>query len=139
MFEPRFLEETRQLYLEEGNRKKTELEVPDYLIHSERRIAEEQDRCLTCMDHSTLLVVVRMILMPRPSALLLTISLSVQEVWGAIPGSVKPDTVLPSLMFLWSCVVQALSCGDGSCYFLHASTYSNIASILFNQFHIDKK
>ena len=54
LFEPRFLEETRQLYSEEGEVKKNELEVPDYLIHSERRIAEETDRCATCMDQSTL-------------------------------------------------------------------------------------
>jgi len=54
LFEPRFLDETRQLYAEEGEAKKNELEVPEYLILSERRIAEETDRCNTCMDLSTL-------------------------------------------------------------------------------------
>ena len=54
MFEKRFLEETRQMYCEEGGAKKHELEVPDFLLHAEKRMTEEQDRCLTCMDHSTL-------------------------------------------------------------------------------------
>ena len=48
----------------------------------------------------------------------LSTSLSAMEVLGSIPGRVKSDTVLT---FLQSCVVQALSRGDGSRHLLHAS------------------
>ncbi|XP_076820896.1 cullin-4A-like [Clavelina lepadiformis] len=54
LFEKRFLIETEQMYAEEGRAKKNELEVHDYLLHTERRIAEERDLCLSCMDSSTL-------------------------------------------------------------------------------------
>uniref|UniRef100_H2ZFM0 Cullin-4 n=2 Tax=Ciona savignyi TaxID=51511 RepID=H2ZFM0_CIOSA len=54
MFEKRFLKETEESYSLEGSSKRSSMEVQDYLIHAEKRIAEERDLCLACMDNSTL-------------------------------------------------------------------------------------
>ncbi|XP_078493450.1 cullin-4A isoform X1 [Ciona intestinalis] len=54
MFEKRFLHETEESYSIEGSAKRSSMEVHEYLIHTERRISEERDLCLACMDHSTL-------------------------------------------------------------------------------------
>ena len=52
-------------------------------------------------------------------------TLSVQEVWGSIPGPVKSTQCRQRLAtvatFLRSCVAQALSRGDGPRNSLHAS------------------
>ena len=52
-------------------------------------------------------------------------TLSVQEVWGSIPGPVKSTQCRQWLAtvgtFLQSCVAQALSWGDGPRNSLHAS------------------
>nr|CAB3234744.1 cullin-4A [Phallusia mammillata] len=54
LFEKHFLKETEQFYLTEGDVKKNQLEVYEYLIHTEKRIEEERNLCITCMDNSTL-------------------------------------------------------------------------------------
>ena len=52
-------------------------------------------------------------------------TLSVREVWGSIPGSVKSAQCRQQLAIvatlLRSCVAQALSRGDGPRHSLHAS------------------
>ena len=52
-------------------------------------------------------------------------TLSVREVWGSIPGPVKSaqcrQRLATAATFLRSCVVQALSRGDGPRHSLHAS------------------
>ncbi|KAM7301695.1 cullin-4A [Ixodes scapularis] len=53
VFEGRFLEATERLYGEEAQRLLQEAEVPAYLQHVERRLAEEWERLLHYLDHST--------------------------------------------------------------------------------------
>ena len=62
----------------------------------------------------------------RPLAQLLSAyTLSVQEVWGSNPGSVKlaqcRQQLATAATFLRSCVAQALSRGDGLRHSLHTS------------------
>lgn len=52
-FEEKFLVATRQLYQAEGQRRMQELEVPEYLQHVEKRLAEENERLLHYLDSST--------------------------------------------------------------------------------------
>lgn len=52
-FEGKFLAATKTLYLAEGNRKMQELDVPEYLKHVDKRLAEENDRLLHYLDQST--------------------------------------------------------------------------------------
>lgn len=52
-FEGKFLGATKTLYLAEGNRKMNELDVPEYLKHVDKRLAEENDRLLHYLDQST--------------------------------------------------------------------------------------
>ena len=40
-------------------------------------------------------------------------SLSAQEVWRSIPRPVKSDSLANAAIFLWNCVAQVLSRGDG--------------------------
>jgi len=54
LFEKPFLRQTERFYVSESHAKKAELEVHEYLLHVERRIAEEKNLCITCMDTSTL-------------------------------------------------------------------------------------
>ncbi|XP_055919720.1 cullin-4A [Eupeodes corollae] len=52
-FEDKFLIATKQLYQAEGQRKMQELEVPEYLQHVDKRLAEENERLLHYLDSST--------------------------------------------------------------------------------------
>ncbi|XP_055374135.1 cullin-4B isoform X2 [Condylostylus longicornis] len=52
-FEEKFLVATKQLYQAEGQRKMQELEVPEYLKHVDKRLAEENERLLYYLDSST--------------------------------------------------------------------------------------
>lgn len=52
-FEENFLLATKQLYNSEGQRKMQELEVPEYLKHVDKRLAEENERLLHYLDSST--------------------------------------------------------------------------------------
>ncbi|XP_073810981.1 cullin 4 [Musca autumnalis] len=52
-FEEKFLIATRQLYQAEGQRKMQELEVPEYLQHVDKRLAEENERLLHYLDSGT--------------------------------------------------------------------------------------
>ncbi|XP_073419646.1 cullin-4A [Dendrobates tinctorius] len=52
-FEGRFLEETNCLYASEGQRLMQEIEIPEYLLHVDRRLEEELDRVITYLDHGT--------------------------------------------------------------------------------------
>ncbi|XP_065367431.1 cullin-4A [Calliphora vicina] len=52
-FEEKFLIATRQLYQAEGQRKMQELDVPEYLQHVDKRLAEENERLLHYLDSST--------------------------------------------------------------------------------------
>ncbi|KAF7269567.1 hypothetical protein GWI33_017456 [Rhynchophorus ferrugineus] len=52
-FEAKFLQATERLYAAEGQRLMQELEVPDYLTHVDKRIAEENERILHYLDPAT--------------------------------------------------------------------------------------
>lgn len=52
-FEDKFLVATKQLYQAEGQSKMQELEVPEYLQHVDKRLAEENERLLHYLDSST--------------------------------------------------------------------------------------
>uniref|UniRef100_U5ERJ8 Cullin-4A n=1 Tax=Corethrella appendiculata TaxID=1370023 RepID=U5ERJ8_9DIPT len=52
-FEQKFLLATKQLYQAEGQRKMQELEVPAYLQHVDKRLAEENERLLHYLDSCT--------------------------------------------------------------------------------------
>lgn len=52
-FEHKFLQATERLYAAEGQRLMQELEVPDYLTHVDKRIAEENERVLHYLDPGT--------------------------------------------------------------------------------------
>lgn len=52
-FEEKFLLATKQLYQAEGQRKMQELEVPEYLHHVDKRLAEENERLLHYLDTCT--------------------------------------------------------------------------------------
>jgi len=54
MFETRFIVETESFYNEEGTIHRNGMEVHDYLQHAEKRIEQEKDLCITCMDTNTL-------------------------------------------------------------------------------------
>ncbi|KAH8371223.1 hypothetical protein KR093_006682 [Drosophila rubida] len=52
-FEEKFLDATNQLYKAESQRKMQVLEVPEYLQHVSKRLAEENERLLHYLDSST--------------------------------------------------------------------------------------
>lgn len=52
-FEEKFLVATRQLYQLEGQRKMEELDVPEYMLHVDKRLAEENERLLHYLDPLT--------------------------------------------------------------------------------------
>lgn len=52
-FENKFLIATKQLYQAEGQRKMQELDVPEYLKHVDKRLAEENERLLHYLDQCT--------------------------------------------------------------------------------------
>lgn len=52
-FEDKFLTATKNLYQAEGQKKMQELEVPDYLLHVDKRLAEENERLLHYLDPLT--------------------------------------------------------------------------------------
>ncbi|XP_017126436.1 cullin-4A [Drosophila elegans] len=52
-FEEKFLDATNQLYKAESQRKMQELEVPEYLQHVNKRLAEENERLRHYLDSST--------------------------------------------------------------------------------------
>lgn len=52
-FEEKFLLATKQLYQSEGQKKMQELDVPEYLLHVEKRLAEEVERLLHYLDPIT--------------------------------------------------------------------------------------
>eukprot|EP00879_Flechtneria_rotunda_P031663 GHRR01034612.1.p1 GENE.GHRR01034612.1~~GHRR01034612.1.p1 ORF type:complete len:688 (+),score=269.23 GHRR01034612.1:951-3014(+) len=52
-FNPRLLQETAAFYKAEGLRLMEACDVPDYLIHCESRIHQEQERCLHYLDPSS--------------------------------------------------------------------------------------
>lgn len=52
-FEEKFLVATERLYAAEGMRLMQELEVPEYLAHVDKRLAEENERILHYLDSST--------------------------------------------------------------------------------------
>ncbi|XP_031622090.1 cullin-4B [Contarinia nasturtii] len=52
-FENNFLVATKNLYQAEGQKKMQELEVPDYLQHVDKRLAEENERLLHYLDPVT--------------------------------------------------------------------------------------
>lgn len=52
-FEDKFLTATKNLYQAEGQKKMQELEVPDYLQHVDKRLAEENERLLHYLDPVT--------------------------------------------------------------------------------------
>lgn len=52
-FETSFLVATKNLYQAEGQKKMQELEVPDYLQHVDKRLAEENERLLHYLDPVT--------------------------------------------------------------------------------------
>lgn len=52
-FEEKFLTATKQLYQVEGQKKMQELEVPAYLQHVDKRLAEENERLLHYLDPLT--------------------------------------------------------------------------------------
>lgn len=52
-FQVPFLEQTHQFYLTEGNQYLHEADVPDYMLHCERRLTEEFERCQHYLDPST--------------------------------------------------------------------------------------
>ena len=52
-FEQKFLTATKHLYLAEGQRKMQDLDVPEYLKHVDKRLAEENERLLHYLDQCT--------------------------------------------------------------------------------------
>lgn len=52
-FEEKFLLATKQLYQAEGQKKMQEFEVPEYLQHVDKRLAEENERLLHYLDPVT--------------------------------------------------------------------------------------
>ncbi len=52
-FEKRFLSATEKLYAEEGQRLVQERDVPEYLLHVEKRLKEENDRLIHYLDMSS--------------------------------------------------------------------------------------
>ena len=52
-FEAKFLHATKLLYQLEGQRQMQEMDVPDYLKHVEKRLAEENERLLHYLDTCT--------------------------------------------------------------------------------------
>lgn len=52
-FEQQFLVATKHLYQAEGQRKMQELDVPEYLQHVDKRLAEENERLIHYLDPST--------------------------------------------------------------------------------------
>merc|ERR1712170_327437 len=52
-FEKQFLQATEKLYAAEGQRLINERDVPEYLLHVERRLKEENDRLLHYLDPSS--------------------------------------------------------------------------------------
>ncbi|KAK9823559.1 hypothetical protein WJX72_003747 [[Myrmecia] bisecta] len=52
-FEQPFLEQTAQFYAAEGIQYMQETDVADYLLHSEKRLGEEYERCQQYLDSST--------------------------------------------------------------------------------------
>lgn len=52
-FEEKFLAATKTLYLNEGINKMNELDVPEYLQHVDKRLAEENERLLHYLDPLT--------------------------------------------------------------------------------------
>jgi len=52
-FERDFLQETQRFYQTEGQEKMAELEVLDYLVHCERRLREEEEKCSEYLDAFT--------------------------------------------------------------------------------------
>lgn len=52
-FETKFLSSTEQVYRTEGQRLMQEREVPEYLLHVDKRLHEENERLLHYLDHST--------------------------------------------------------------------------------------
>lgn len=53
VFEGKFLDATKELYAEEGQRLMQELELAVYLAHVDKRLNEEAQRLLHYLDHST--------------------------------------------------------------------------------------
>ena len=49
----RFLVATEQLYLREGQRLTQDRDVPQYLLHVDKRLTEENNRVLHYLDMST--------------------------------------------------------------------------------------
>lgn len=52
-FEEKFLVATKNLYQAEGQKKMQELEMPDYLQHVDKRLADENERLLHYLDPVT--------------------------------------------------------------------------------------
>jgi len=52
-FQKPFLEQTNQFYAEEGEQYMLSTEVPEYLLHAEKRLSEEYDRCVNYLDPAT--------------------------------------------------------------------------------------
>lgn len=52
-FEQKFLTATERLYAAEGQRLMQELDVPEYLVHVDKRLLEEQERVFHYLDSST--------------------------------------------------------------------------------------
>lgn len=52
-FQEPFLQETQVFYSAEGRQAMSSMEVPDYLLHCERRLQEEYDRCSQYLDTDT--------------------------------------------------------------------------------------
>nr|CAG4649961.1 EOG090X01NX [Sida crystallina] len=52
-FETKFLASTERVYSAEGQRLMQEREVPEYVIHVDKRLHEENERLLHYLDHST--------------------------------------------------------------------------------------
>ena len=53
LFEKRFFDETKQVYMMESSKCINEMDIPDYLQYVNRRILEEQDRSQTYLDFVT--------------------------------------------------------------------------------------
>lgn len=53
IFEGKFLKATEELYAAEGQRLMEEMEVPQYLLHVDKRLKEENERLMHYLDHST--------------------------------------------------------------------------------------
>lgn len=60
-FEPLFLEATTAFYTTEGARLVQQLDPADFLLHAQTRLAEEQERVVHYLDHSTRTPLVRVV------------------------------------------------------------------------------